>query len=249
MNKIRTTSIFLGIFSVVVVSVFFNTSTFAQDVGQNGSAVVDEKSTIVVENLPQSSLAHALFERVKTSWPWYVTRASGLVAGFLLVLLMLSGTGFITGSTFRFLEPITAWATHRALGIALGVSVTIHVVVLYFDEFVDFDVVSLLIPFVSDVRPVELFGVSFGSLYVALGILALYVFFIVIITSLLWVEKKPYTWKIIHFLSYLGMFFVFIHGLYLGTDLAQGVLRYVWIGAGILVALATLQRLWRAKTV
>lgn len=253
MKKILTTIIFLGVLSVAAGFVFFNSEkiipTYAQDVEQNGNEVVDERSTVVVENLPQSSLAHALVERITTSWPWYVTRASGLVAGFILVLLMLSGAGFITGSTFRFLEPITAWATHRALGIALGVSVTIHVVALYFDEFVDFDIKSLLVPFVSDLRPVELFGVSVGSLYVAFGILALYVFFIVIITSLLWVEKKPRTWKIIHFLSYLGMLFIFMHGLYLGTDLARGVLRYAWIGLGIMVTLGILQRLWRAKTV
>ena len=253
MKKILITILFLVTLSFAISFTFFNTergvSLFAQIDDESVVREVDEQSTIIVENLPQSSLSHALLERIKTSWPWYVTRASGLTAGFLLIILMLSGTGFITGSTFRFLEPITAWATHRALGIALGLSILVHLTTLYLDEFVDFDIKSLLIPFVSDLRPVELFGFPVGSLYVAFGIFALYVFLLVIVTSLLWIEKKPRTWKAIHILSYVGVLFVFVHALYLGTDLTQGVLRYIWIGGGVLVTIVTLQRLWRVKTV
>lgn len=206
-------------------------------------------STILVESVPHSSLAASLLDRVFSSWPWYLTRASGLVAGFLLVILLVSGTGFITGTTFRFLEPITAWATHRALGIALGIAIIVHVGALYFDHFVEFNLTALFVPFASRHAPVELFGMSFGSLWVALGIFALYVCIAIILTSLFWIRRKPKTWKLVHLLSYLVMVLVFVHALYLGTDLTHGVLRYVWIGAGVLVVGAALARLWRAYTV
>ncbi len=83
----------------------------------------------------------------------------------------------------------------------------------------------------------------------ALGVLAFYGVAVIIITSLVWVDKKPHTWKIFHLLSYLVLLFVFVHALYLGTDLASGVLRLVWIAVGLLTALAILYRLWRAKTI
>ena len=213
----------------------------AQDIGGDSIAVV--------ESVPNSSLADSLLERVQTSWPWYVTRASGLVAALLMFMLMLSGIGFITGRTFRFLEPITAWTSHRALGISLCIAVIVHIGALYFDKFVEFNFTSLLIPFASDYQNITLWGFDVGSLYVALGIFAFYLLLIVVITSLIWIRTKPKSWKLLHFLSYLAMVLVFVHALFLGTDLAYGWLRWVWIGGGVLTLIFTLERLWRAKTV
>lgn len=171
-----------------------------------------------------------------------------MVAAVLLVILMMSGIGQVTGYTFRFLDPLTAWASHRALGIAFGVSVLTHIFSLLFDNFVHFSFWQLLIPWHSNYKPVTLFGFHLGSLYVALGVLAFYGAALVVISSLLWVEKKPYLWKLIHLLNYLVILFVFIHALYLGTDLMHGILRWLWIVLGITIVFAVIHRLWRAKT-
>ncbi len=204
---------------------------------------------IIVDAKANASIAEQLVQKVVDSWPWYLTRTSGLVAGFVLVLLMLSGIGFITGTSYAFLEPLTGWATHRALGIVLTVSLALHVFALYFDHFVPFGFADLFVPFISDYKPIELFGVSFGSLYVALGIVALYLILLVVIVSIVWVDRKTRAWKLVHLMSYFAMAFVFVHALYLGTDLSSGVLRYIWIALGVLVLTAALVRLWRAKTV
>ncbi len=208
-----------------------------------------QTSNIVVERSRNSSIANGIKERVESSWPWYLARASGLVAAVVLVILMLSGVGLVTGHTFSFLEPITAWASHRALGIAFMISVLFHLTGIYFDTFVPFSLMSLFIPFVSTFKPVTLGGHSFGSLFIADGIFALYLVIAIVLTSLLWVEKKPYVWKITHLLSYLAMLFVFIHGLFIGTDLAHGLLRWMWVTAAVAVLLASMSRLWRAQTV
>lgn len=208
-----------------------------------------ETSDVLVEPEPHSSVAAGLVDRAKGTWPWYLTRTSGLVAAGALILLMLSGVGLITGHTFSFFEPLTAWASHRALGITFGLAVLLHLVGLYFDHFVPFDFQSLLIPFVSDYKSVVLFGTSVGSLYVALGILSLYIVAAIILTSLVWLEKTPKLWKFIHLLSYLVMIFIFIHALYLGTDIAGGWLRWLWIGFGVIMFYAFMARLWRAETV
>ncbi len=209
----------------------------------------NDESHIVVEKTPKSSVANGLVERVKVSWPWYLTRVSGLVAAVTLIILMLSGIGLITGHTFSFFEPITAWASHRALGITFAISVLLHVGALYFDNFVPFSITAILVPFASQYKQILLFGLSVGSLYVALGVVSLYITAAITLTSLLWIEKKPKLWKLTHLLSYLAMIFVFIHALFLGTDLASGVLRWVWIGLAFAVMYATIARAWRAKTV
>ena len=220
--------------------------------GLSNGTVLAENSTssnVVVQNITGPSVAQKFTSRAKSSWPWFLARSSGLVAAVALVLLMLSGIGQITGDTFRFLAPLTAWASHRALGITFGVAVVVHMVSLLFDTFVPFTVLQLFVPWLSNYKPVTLAGVHLGSLYVALGVLTFYGVVIVIISSLLWVEKKPYTWKWIHLLSYLLAVFVFVDALYLGTDLAHGFFRWLWIGLAIAVASASVYRLWRAKTI
>ena len=204
---------------------------------------------ILVQTVPGPTISEKVSSRAKSSWSWYITRASGLFAALSLIILMVSGIGQVTGYTYRFLEPLTDWASHRALGITFGISILLHVFSLLFDHFVPFNIAQLFIPWLSGYKPVTIWGVHLGSLYVALGVIAFYLIAGVIITSLTWVDKKPATWKLIHLLSYFALLLVFIHALYLGTDLAHGVFRFVWVCLGLVTILFCLHRLWRAKTV
>lgn len=228
-------------------SVLVNFLLLGAGVAQAQSSLSD--SNVVVQTIPGPTLAQSVAQRTKSSWPWYLARASGLVAAVALVLLMLSGIGQITGLTFRFLDPLTAWATHRALGLALAASVVVHIVSILFDHFVPFRIIDVLVPWLSNYKPVTFLGFHLGSLYIALGVLAFYGLAMITITSLVWIDKKPYTWKLFHILAYMVMLFVFVHALYLGTDVAHGLLRVVWIGLGILIAWLVVSRLWRAKTI
>jgi DMSO/TMAO reductase YedYZ heme-binding membrane subunit len=187
-------------------------------------------------------------KKIKSSWSWYLARASGLVAAVLLVVLLVSGVGMVTGSTFKFLEPLVAWAAHRAVGIAFGVAVLVHVFSLLFDKFVGFNFADLLIPFISHYKPTTILGVNVGSLWVALGTFALYLVIAIIVTSLLWIEKKPRPWKFVHFASYTLLVLTFVHGVFLGTDLSKGIFRMLWIIGGVLLILPLMTRLWRAYT-
>jgi len=215
----------------------------------NHAAAAEVKGgTVTVETIPGDTLTQIITNRAEHSWPWYIVRASGIVAGFSLIALMLSGIGSVTGHFFKFLEPITAWATHRALGITFVASIVIHVVTLLFDKFTPFTILHVLVPWASPYRPVSILGIHFGSLSVALGILAFYGSIIVLITSLLWIDKKPRFWKLIHFVTYGVIAAVFIHALFLGTDTGHGLGRIAWILSGIAVVVAIILRLRRART-
>ncbi len=212
-------------------------------------ATTVNSNSIVVQSIPGPTLAQKVVERTQSSWSWYIIRGSGIIAAAALIILMLSGIGLVTGHTFKFMEPLTAWASHRALGIVMGVSILLHMFGLLFDHFIPFNLVSLFIPWASNFKPVSMFGIQFGSLYVALGILAFYGTLLVILTSLIWVEKRQYLWKFVHLLSYIVMGFVFFHTLYLGTDFTHGITRWLWTMVGISIAAVGIYRLWRSRSI
>jgi len=204
--------------------------------------------TVTASSTGQVSVRQQLETKAKSSWPWYVSRAAGLVAVGLLVLLTLSGIGQITGLTYHLVEPLAAWSIHRALAIALGVSILVHVFSLLFDKYVHFGILQLLVPFLSHYTPVTIWGRHVGSLYIALGVFAFYTAALIIITSLFIMDKKPVLWRTLHYASYLLVVLVFLHGLYLGTDIKYGALRVIWWTSGGIILLGIVSRLRRAKT-
>lgn len=174
--------------------------------------------------------------RITSSWPWYLTRASGLVAALLLTLLIISGIGMYTGIQFKIMAPLKSWANHRTLGIAFAISVAVHVTSLLFDKYINFSVAQILIPFLSSYKQIKLETISLGSLGVAFGIVALYLMTVVVYTSLTKIiTKRPHLWKTTHYLSYLIVGLIFLHSIMLGTDLKNGIWRFIWIGINILI--------------
>lgn len=220
-------------------------AVFAVLLSSRPAAALSGSGTVSVQAVPGQSLFDIVGAKIASSWPWYVVRASGLVAGVSLVILMLSGIGSVTGHTFRFLEPLTAWATHRALGIVMSVSMAIHIVTLLIDKFVPFNVVQILVPWTSQYKPLILFGLNLGSVFVALGILAFYVALAIVVTSLFLVDKTPRVWKFIHLASYFVIAAVFFHALFLGTDLSGGIGRAIWVLLGLFVLGVIIVRLRR----
>lgn len=233
---LNVTALFVGVFN----------ATLTPPRAAYAATDTSTDTSVTVETIPGDTLSGIIKERTETSWPWYIVRASGIVAGISLILLLLSGIGSVTGHTFRFLDPLTAWATHRALGITFLISVLVHMLTLLFDHFVPFNIIDILVPWASSYRTVTVAGVSLGSLYVALGVLAFYGALIVVVTSLLIVDKKPNAWKFIHYLSYLVIFDVFVHALFLGTDTGNGTGRVLWLIGNVLVVAAIVVRLRRA---
>lgn len=181
------------------------------------------------------------------SWPWYLTRASGFIAAGLLILLLISGITSFTGHYFKFMEPLKAWANHRAIGIAFAVTALIHILSLLFDKFVSFDLVELFVPFASDYQRISVGNVAVGSLAMALGIFSLYMVGLIIYTSLTkTINTRPRLWKNTHYLSYGIMIFIFFHAIMIGTDLQQGIWRISWIILNVVVLGFMLFRIRRA---
>jgi len=206
-------------------------------------------AVLFAHGLGGSSAFQIVAERVSASWPWYVIRAAGFIAAGLIILLMLSGIGQVTGLTYRLVEPIKAWAIHKALAIALCVAIAIHVGFLLIDHFTHFSLSQILIPFTSTYNNGTVFnGLALGGIAIALGVLAMYGVIIIVLSSLGWIDSKRNLWHQLHYISYVVALFVFLHALYSGSDLKYGISRDMWILFGLVIVVGIISRLWRAKT-
>jgi sulfoxide reductase heme-binding subunit YedZ len=188
-------------------------------------------------------------QRVGASWPWYVIRGAGFTAAGLIVLLILSGIGQVTGLTYRFVEPVKAWVIHKALAIALCVAIAVHVGFLLIDHYVRFSFAELFVPFLSHYNnKTQLLGLPLDGIAIALGILAMYGVAIIVASSLGWIDTKKGAWRKLHYLSYVVAVFVFLHALYAGSDLQYGIFRKAWELIGLIVLIAIVARLYRSGT-
>jgi predicted ferric reductase len=197
-----------------------------------------------------ASTVQVVTHRVGSSWPWYIIRGAGFVAAGLIILLMLSGIGQVTGIIYRYIEPIKAWAIHKALALALCGAIVVHIGFLLIDKYVRFNIVQLLVPFASRYNNgTRVLGMPLGALAVTFGILSMYGVAIIVASSLGWIDTKKKTWKLLHYISYAVAFLIFLHAVYVGSDLKYGTFRMVWIAAGFVVLLGIAARLWRVRVI
>jgi DMSO/TMAO reductase YedYZ heme-binding membrane subunit len=139
---------------------------------------------------------------------WYLSRSTGIVALVLLVLSLVWGVLLVT----RALKPLDrpAWLLdlHRWLGGSALVMTGLHMMGLYLDGYIRFGFAELLVPGMSEFRPVA----------VAIGVFSFYVMIAVQATSYMrrWLSKR--VWRGVHMLSYGLVWGAAIHAGLAGTD-------------------------------
>ncbi len=69
---------------------------------------------------------------------------------------------------------------------------------------------------------------------------------LLVATSLGWIDSKKRLWRKTHYVSYAVIVLVFLHALYVGSDIKYGVFRSAWIFVGALLLVAIVVRLLRA---
>lgn len=190
--------------------------------------------------------APILAHRLVSSWPWFIIRGAGFASLILLIALMISGIGHVTGWTYRYLEPVKAWLVHKWLAYMLILTVLVHMFTLLIDKYVTFHLADLFVPFLNRYsNGTSLLGLSIGFLAVASGILAFYGIIYIVITSLKLIDTHKRFWKYSHYVSYVVMLMVFAHALNTGTDLISGFFRWVTLFVFAVLLLAVIARLRR----
>ncbi|HSS09526.1 MAG TPA: ferric reductase-like transmembrane domain-containing protein [Acidimicrobiales bacterium] len=165
--------------------------------------------------------------------PWYVARASGLVAWALLAGSVVWGLLMTSKLMRRRVKNAWLLDLHRWLGGLALVFTGVHILAIMGDTYVHFGLASVLVPFASHWHP----------LAVAWGVASLYLLAAVELTSLARRHLSHRLWRRVHFLSFPLFVFSTIHGLSAGTDSARPMAIIAVALGAIAVALLTSVRL------
>ena len=174
---------------------------------------------------PLAQSAKLLFATDSVQAWWYVTRASGLTAYFLLWLSMVWGLAIPSKFFQEVLDGAFSYDFHEFLSL-LGLGfVALHVIVLLFDKYLPFSLLQILIPFTDTYRP----------FWVGLGIMGAYLLILVTVTFYLRKSIGSQAFRSIHTLSLLGYLSATFHGLFAGTDSALPFTKVLYAGTFLIV--------------
>jgi predicted ferric reductase len=155
---------------------------------------------------------------------WFMSRGTGFVSLGLLWASMMFGIG-ITNKMARLWPGIpSSMAMHEYTGLLGLFFATFHGLILLGDKYSNYRLAQLLMPFGStQYRPV----------WVALGQLGFYAWFIIVLTFYLRKHLGKKTWRVVHFFSFICYLGAVIHGLTSGTDAASTwALAFYWVTGG-----------------
>lgn len=163
------------------------------------------------------------------SW-WYITRAAGLTAYFLLWLSMVWGMAISTKILHPAVEGTFSYDFHEYLSL-LGLGfVVLHITVLMLDQFLPFSIWQVLIPFVDSYHP----------FWTGLGIIGFYLFLLVTVTFYMRRTIGTKAFRSIHMLSLVGYLGATLHGLFAGTDSALAMTKVLYAGTFLAVLFLTI---------
>ena len=163
---------------------------------------------------------------------WYIARSAGMAAAVLMVGALVLGVLAATRAFKDIDRPAWLVALHRWFSVLTVVAVVTHLVALVADSYVHFGLAELLVPGTSSWRP---FAVS-------LGVIALYLFAVVHVSSLAMKRLPKVWWRRLHALSYLSVWAAIMHAGTAGTDTTNVVYRAVAMLLTIAAVTAVLLR-------
>jgi predicted ferric reductase len=163
---------------------------------------------------------------------WYMARAGGIVAFFLLTFTVCAGIGLAGRARVPGFPRMSVNELHRFAGILTGTFIAIHVGSILLDGYVHFTLPQVLIPFAS----------SYRTLAVAVGIVAAELLMALAVTNRLRKVLPRRVWRRAHYLNFAVWALATAHGITAGTDSGAG-----WMMAIYLIAIATVGGLavWR----
>jgi predicted ferric reductase len=169
---------------------------------------------------------------------WITARAAGFTAfGLLTVAVALGLVLSLKLQSPRWPRLINN-ELHNYLTLLSTIFVGVHVLAVWLDPFTHFSLDELLIPFASHYRP----------LWMAFGIVALYLGIAIGISTLLRKRIGYALWRQLHTLTLVLYAFAVFHGVFVGTDGGSPWALLVYGSSLILVGILFWQRLDQPAT-
>jgi predicted ferric reductase len=165
---------------------------------------------------------------------WFVTRAAGLT-GYVLLWLS-TAWGLVVSSKIldSILHRSFSYDFHEFLSLLAIGFVGLHVIVLLADQYLPFNLLQVLIPFVAPYRP----------FWVGLGVIAFYLTVLASLTFYMRARIGARAFRLIHYSSFVAFLGSAVHGLMAGTD--SSLLATQLLYAGTLLSVVFLTTYWLA---
>ncbi len=139
---------------------------------------------------------------------WYLMRASGLATLALLTATVLIGLALRVRLWKETLERWRVYDVHLTISILTAVFLGLHLLLVFLDRVVPFNLAQLLIPFLSTYQPI----------WVGAGIIGMYLLLIVWGSSLFRSKLGYSLWRKLHPLALGALGLAMLHALFAGTD-------------------------------
>lgn len=163
---------------------------------------------------------------------WNILRAAG-IGSYLMLFLSITWGLVSTATPFgkRISKP-SATLAHQFMSTCGLALLAVHLGGLLVDAFMPFSVADLFVPMRATYRPVA----------TALGIVAMYVMVIVIVTS--WLRRPMGTkwWRRTHLLAVPTFTLALLHGILAGTDSTRPVMWWTYVITGLTVVFLVVVR-------
>lgn len=165
--------------------------------------------------------------------PWFISRASGLVAFALLSGSVILGLLMSTKAANRWLPPKITNELHGMLSVLSLVFLAVHGGALLFDGFFAFTPLSLLVPFASPYKP----------LWVGLGVIAAWTT-AGLAASVRFRKQIGYArWRRLHYLSFVAYVLSLVHGMSSGSDTSLPLVQALYLGSAGTIATLLMVRI------
>jgi sulfoxide reductase heme-binding subunit YedZ len=169
-----------------------------------------------------------------SSWfsVWDTTRALALTSYLLLFVSVVAGVlqsmkmlPAKSKASIIMSHPLTGW-----LGLLFGLT---HGLVLLYDNYVGYTLVEILVPFTAKQDPFE----------IGLGVIALYIVFLLVLSSDLLQRLGKQIWHKVHILAFPAFLMALYHGVAIGTDTVLPAIRFMYIFTGLVVLALIVMRI------
>jgi sulfoxide reductase heme-binding subunit YedZ len=139
---------------------------------------------------------------------WFATRGAGTVSTLMLTASVCLGLVTVTRFEAAGWPKFFNMELHRRLSLLAVVFLVVHIVTAVLDPYWALGWVAALVPLASEYRPIP----------IALGIVSMYLFVAVVVTSLVRQRIGLRAWRIVHWSSYAMWPLAILHGVFAGTD-------------------------------
>jgi predicted ferric reductase len=169
--------------------------------------------------------------------PWYLSRASGLVAFVLLTGSMIMGLLITTKAADGIASRSRVFDAHQFMSVAAIGFIALHGGALLFDGFFHFTPLSLLLPFASPYMP----------FWTGLGVIGAWL--TVAVTASFWMRGRigQRRWRALHFATFGAYVLAFVHGFSAGTDTQVPIVFWMYVLSGATIGALLAYRISTAR--